>query len=306
MATKQFGIDVSKYEKGLDLSRARDQGVKFVIARAAYHLTADSSFEGFYKSAGSLGLPFGAYVYTMADNAKEAESEADNLLKILDGKRLALPVYIDIEHDKYRSNSKSMNTGIVTAFCERMEKKGWFAGFYASKSFIDECLDDSKLKKYTHWVAQWGKSCTYGDSSCLGMWQFGGETNELRSNKVAGMVCDQDYMLTGFPTIIKNGGFNGYGKTGNSGNTEPALPDCGYMKQGDSGAGVYLLKKDIEVLKYAGVVIAGTDDNDIFGEGTAAAVRQIQTSAGITADGKVGAKTIRAIAELLKKEIKKK
>ena len=44
------------------------------------------------------------------------------------------------------------------------------------------------------------------------MWQFGGETNYIRTNKVAGMTCDQDYCYVDFPSIIKNGGFNGYGK----------------------------------------------------------------------------------------------
>lgn len=43
------------------------------------------------------------------------------------------------------------------------------------------------------------------------MWQFGGSTNLLRSNLIAGVVCDQNYMYVDFPEIIKKGGYNGFG-----------------------------------------------------------------------------------------------
>ena len=42
------------------------------------------------------------------------------------------------------------------------------------------------------------------------MWQFGGETNLIRSNRIAGYVCDQDYAYVDFPTIIKNANLNGF------------------------------------------------------------------------------------------------
>ena len=48
------------------------------------------------------------------------------------------------------------------------------------------------------------------------MWQFGGETNLLRTKKIQGVssaCCDQNYCYKDYPTIIKNGGYNGYTKT---------------------------------------------------------------------------------------------
>jgi LysM repeat protein len=51
------------------------------------------------------------------------------------------------------------------------------------------------------------------------MWQFGGETNFVRSNKIAGVVCDQNFMLIDYPTLIKNAGKNGY--RSNASNTRP-------------------------------------------------------------------------------------
>ena len=69
----------------------------------------------------------------------------------------------------------------------------------------------NELERFDKWVAQWTKACTYpGD---YGMWQFGGETNKIRSNKVAGVVCDQNYAMKDYPKIIKDKGLNGFGKT---------------------------------------------------------------------------------------------
>ena len=44
------------------------------------------------------------------------------------------------------------------------------------------------------------------------MWQFGGETNKIFSNKVAGVTCDQDYVYKDYPLIIRNAGLNGFKK----------------------------------------------------------------------------------------------
>ena len=44
------------------------------------------------------------------------------------------------------------------------------------------------------------------------MWQFGGETNKIRTNKVAGVTCDQDYCYKDYPSIMRDYGLNGFGK----------------------------------------------------------------------------------------------
>lgn len=44
------------------------------------------------------------------------------------------------------------------------------------------------------------------------MWQFGGETNLIRSNKINGQTCDQDYCYVDYPAKIKAVGLNGYSK----------------------------------------------------------------------------------------------
>jgi hypothetical protein len=121
---------------------------------------------------------------------------------------------MDVEHKAMMSLGKEKLTEIVKYFCERLEAKGCFVGIYSSKTYFDTKMHDDKLQAYAHWVAQWAKECTYkGDENVLGMWQFGGDTNKLRSNQIAGVVCDQNFAYVDFPAAIKSKWLNGYGNT---------------------------------------------------------------------------------------------
>ena len=209
-----FGIDVSKWQGNFDFNKAKNEGVKFAILRGAYSTSKDVKFETYYKNAKAQGLDVGVYLYSMATTTDKAKKEAEFLYNnCLKGKQFELPIYFDIEDKVQKKLSKATNTSIVKAFCETLEAKGYWVGIYASKSFYSSYLNDKELQCYAHWVAQWSKSCTYkGNDGVLGMWQFGGESNLLRSNKIAGVTCDQNYMLIDYPTKIKNAGKNGYAK----------------------------------------------------------------------------------------------
>lgn len=300
MAFQQFGIDISRFQKGISFDRIVAEGVQFVILRGAYHLTKDSEFESFYEQAKKKKLPVGVYLYTIATTPQGAREEADFLINsVLKGKQFELPIYIDIEDERYYSRPKSSNTAVVKAFCEALEAADYFTGVYASTYFFATYLEDSQLKSYTHWVAQWSKQLTYPDAGTVGMWQFGGNTNLLRSNTVAGMVVDQNYMFRDFPSVIKSYGLNGFRPAAPAIKPVAPLSDVGTLKKGDANAGVYLLKQNILLLRKAGVITQGVDDNNIFGDGTETAVKQIQRAAKIKEDGIVGAQTIRAIRTLL-------
>lgn len=302
MAFQQFGIDISEFQSGIDFDEIVSEGVEFVILRGAFHLTKDSEFENFYTQAKSRNLPVGVYLYTLATSVQEARDEANFLINnVLAGKQFELPVYIDIEDEIYYSRSPGDNSAVVKAFCDTLEANDFFAGVYASTYFFATYLDDSVLKAFTHWVAQWSRELTFPDMSVVGVWQFGGSTNYLRSNIIAGMVVDQNYMYKDFPTIIKSYGLNGFTRADVPVGATPY--SVGVLKKGDRNAGVYLLKQNILLLKSAGVITQGVDNNNIFGDGTETAVKQIQRAAKITEDGIVGAHTIRAIRTLLAKQL---
>jgi len=222
---KTFGIDISKWQKGINFDKIKKEGVQFIILRCAYGRSVDSCFEDFYKQAKAKGFNVGAYIYTLATTPTAAEAEAEYACGLLKGKQLELPIYFDIEDKRQKALSKSYNTTICKSFCEYMERNGYWAGIYASKSFFSDYLNDAELQSYAHWVAQWSKECTYkGNDGVLGMWQFGGETNLIRSTKIAGQTVDQNYMLVDYPTKIKAAKLNGFGSTAEKPSTTPSKP----------------------------------------------------------------------------------
>lgn len=207
---QKFGIDISRYQKGMSLSTAMKEGVQFAIIKAggsdAGHYK-DSCFESFYLQAKQLGLPVGAYYFGRDMNVAQAKASAKHFVELLKGKQLEYPVYYDVEA-KMLTLSKRELTDVVKAFCQTVEDSGYWTGIYASQSSFKSEVNNAELKHFCQWIAAWRKNKPDG----VDMWQFGGEQNFIRSNKIAGRVCDQDYCYKDYPALIKAKGLNGWGK----------------------------------------------------------------------------------------------
>ena len=213
-----FGIDISSWQNGINLDKAKAEGVNFAILRAGYtgwgngiSKNKDTSFETFYNQCKSLNIPVGAYWYSCADNYEKGVNEAkfmyENCLK---NKQFEYPIYIDVEDTHYQVKTKNGTTEAIIGFCETLEDLGYYVGVYANVDWFRNHIDTPRLDPYDKWVACWSSSRPEFPKGDL--WQFGGETNKIRSNIVAGMVCDQDYSYYDYPNLIKSKGFNGYPK----------------------------------------------------------------------------------------------
>lgn len=219
--SKVFGIDVSFWQGNFNFNQAKAEGVEFAILRGAYSLSKDTKFEEYYNNAKAVGLDVGVYHYSMAITPTEAIVEAKFLLdNVLKGKNFELPIYFDIEDQVHKNLSGQQVSAITRAYLEYLESRGYWVGVYSSKSFIDTYLEGDIKQHYAMWVAQWNTECTYQGQ--YGMWQFGGETNYIRSTLINGQTVDQNYMLADYPKLIKEKGKNGYGA--NTPNIKPRDP----------------------------------------------------------------------------------
>ena len=221
-----FGIDISEFQSDMNIQTAKNEGVKFAILRGGFtgygtgvDCKKDSAFENLYNRCKSLGIPVGAYWYSCANTYEKGVNEANFMYEnCLKGKQFEYPIYIDVEDSHHQEGNLRGTTDAIKGFCETLEKLGYYVGIYASLNWFKNYIYTNELTKYDKWVACWSSERpTYPEG---GMWQFGGETNYIRTNKVAGMTCDQDYCYMDYPSIIKNAKLNGY-KGENKPNPEP-------------------------------------------------------------------------------------
>lgn len=226
MAFKIKGVDVSKHQVDADFAKVKENGFDFAIIRCGYRGWGSGTLEQDEKWLKHVGnaiankMPYGVYFFSQAITKQEAIEEAQFCLKLVKEQKVQplYPIYIDTEWANTSHTgradklSKDQRTAVVIAFCQEIEKAGYYAGIYASTSWFTEHLHDDKLKNYDKWIAQYALRCTY--KGAYGIWQYGGGINYLRSKKVAGVssdACDQNYCYRDYPTIIKNAGLNGYG-----------------------------------------------------------------------------------------------
>lgn len=191
-----FGIDISAWQKGLNLAQAKAEGIQFAVLKAGGDDSSkpykDSQFETFYQQCKANGIPVGSYYFGRAFSKDDAIKEANLFISYLKGKDI-LHVWYDVE-GKMLNQDKRTLTDIVKAFCDTMISAGYVCGVYTSLSHFNSNLIDTDLVIYPHWVACYGtKKPSLKSGNLIEMWQFGGTQNYIRSNKIAGKVCDQNY-----------------------------------------------------------------------------------------------------------------
>lgn len=210
----RFGIDISDAQGVFDWEKAEE--VTFAVLKGGggnNGLYTNKQFQRNYDECLKRGIDVGCYWYSKALTVEQAEQEAAYFFhNCLAGRKFTLPVYMDVEHKDMLALGKDALTAIVLAFCEALERRGAWVGIYSSRAMFASYMHDEKLARYAHWVAEWGETCRYDRD--FGMWQFGGEINKLRENTVAGVVCDQDYMLTDYPALLAMSGKNDFREVG--------------------------------------------------------------------------------------------
>lgn len=201
------GIDVSKHNGAIDWSKAKNN-IDFAIIRAGYGRLAsqkDIKFEDNYKGCQDNNIPCGAYWYSYATSVSEIQMEANVFLEVIKGKKFEYPVYLDIEEESQASLSTDTKSAMIKAFCDILEKAGYFAGVYSYDAFFTGVSSEVK-NRYSLWVANISTTPKRVTSYGIHQHSFKGSISGITG------AVDLNNCYVDFPTIIKNGGFNGYTK----------------------------------------------------------------------------------------------
>ena len=296
------GVDLSSLNGAVDMQKIKDAGYEFAMLRCGYgsdiRVQDDTQFENNVRQCEALGIPWGAYLYSYALSTEDAKSEVRHVLRMLKGKRPTLPVAIDMEdadgyHERHGGWNYDNVNNVCKIFVEEIRAAGYYPMIYTGLEEIHNYISAEVLNSCDLWFAQWWKRPEY-DGDNMGMWQYGGEENYLESNSIDGVgVVDKDKCYRDYPTIIKNGGFNGWGKS------DKVLDSEGFRYL-DRGTGVLALKEMLLQAKRLGITIQGMDENGVFGDGTRIAVNQVLRRGGYEQNGVAGERFIKYLAKLIK------
>lgn len=178
------GIDVSWWQAQgkkttlLDWSKIHDAGIDFAFVRVASRDSKDGSIyedtaaDSHIKAALKNNVNVGLYVFSQALTEKEAQEEAEFLLKQIKkyGWDVTLPLVIDRENGSYNrlvggKLSKTKETAICQAFADTVTKAGYQASVYASYAWVKSYINTDKLENCGIWIARYNNTTTSNSKS---------------------------------------------------------------------------------------------------------------------------------------------
>lgn len=186
-AGARLGVDVSEHQGEVDWKAVKAAGMDFAILRLGYRgatqgtLYIDESFEKNFQEATDAGLFVGVYFFSQAVTEKEAEEEADFVLKTLGDRKTAYPVVFDWEIPAASEElpEKDMRVRDIpgdqaakfgAAFCKKIKAAGYTPCVYTNKYWAYEFFDLEQWKDYDLWYAEYEKAPSlYYD---FRLWQY--------------------------------------------------------------------------------------------------------------------------------------
>lgn len=191
-------IDVSEFQKIIDWNKVKTQ-IDGAILRCGYgndiKSQDDKMFERNASECERLEIPYGVYLYSYATDETMAKSEAAHILRLIKGKKLSLPIYLDCEEENPATRQYAKTA------CEIIGKiitdAGYQFGVYANLNWWNNYLVGVN-ETYSKWIAQYSNECQY--KGAYDMWQY---TSTGKVDGINGNVdineCYKDFTTDSIP-----------------------------------------------------------------------------------------------------------
>lgn len=214
-----YGIDVSHYQKNIGWGMVAKNGitsagnlpVNFAILKCIYEAQShrpDEYFEKNYQGCIDNAINVGIYVYHASKSLADPVAEAEALVKVLNGRKLHLGIWHDLEDKSLRSAGNNAIHQMLKIEDEILKSHGYTdIGIYSSKYWHDSILDKKYLKgiyKYW-WIARYLKNDigqippeSMSPEKYANAWQF---SSKGKVSGIAGNV-DLDIDFTGLAAAM--------------------------------------------------------------------------------------------------------
>lgn len=191
-------IDVSSWQGDIDWAKAKAGGVEGAIIRLGFGWgnDADAKAQRNINECKRLGIPFGIYWYSYAEDASGSRQEGNDVVSKLrqfgvSPNDLKYPVYYDLESWTWTGHTPPTNpnvyNGIVNAWYGALQSGGYQnLGVYSYTSYLQGPLNNANIYAKTRWVAQYGPQMEF---TAFGTndrgWQY---TSSGQINGISGSV----------------------------------------------------------------------------------------------------------------------
>lgn len=190
-------IDVSNHQGVITREVWKESELKYAMIRCSFtyqkkrfKVEKDAAFDKTIKNAISEKLKVGVYHYSQATTIKEAQKEADFVLKTIKPYAKDIDLYVAIDWEfsrKYDEKKKKYVPGrlnasvakklgkancllIIDAFCKKIKAAGFEPIVYANLSTLNNYISVNLSKHWKVWVAQYSSRCGYKHQYY--MWQY--------------------------------------------------------------------------------------------------------------------------------------
>ena len=207
------GIDISYWQDNVDLQKAKNAGVQFVILREGYRKTIDKRFLENVNKAKDAGLPVAVYHFIYTDGATTVENAQATVANM---KKAGLDVastwvFSDLEYDTWKKNgetcTKEKCSLYTLEYIKALKALGCKKiGVYMNIDYYRNYYTEDIKQNYPIWLADYTGTADY---SCS-IHQY------TSSGLVAGIqgLVDMNYLLddTMFNTDNNTNNTGGTGK----------------------------------------------------------------------------------------------
>ena len=190
-------IDVSEHNGTINWEQAKSH-IDGAILRCGYGMDIasqdDKQWDRNVAECERLGIPYGVYIYSYATNTDRAKSEAQHVLRLIQGHKLSYPVYFDIEEP----GTEGSAVANAITFGDIIEAAGYWCGVYYNRDWHNRVIK-GQLDRFTRWGAGYGtnngqKQDKYKPGFGEDIWQYSSKGSVPGvSGNVDVNVCYRDF-----------------------------------------------------------------------------------------------------------------
>lgn len=220
-------IDISEHNSRrgkIDWQAVKASGISGVMMRIGWagydggimsNNALDKSLDANIKTAHSVGLNVGLYVYTYTKTPEAARLAAAECVQIAKQypNMINMPIAFDVEETSLPcliQQGKEGLTDTVIAFLDGVNANEYYASWYTYTSFARQWLNLQRLANRDLWIADYRKNEVVMQAQLgrrdYGMWQHTGDKGTCPG--ITG-ACDLNHCYKEYPELIANAGMNG-------------------------------------------------------------------------------------------------